>query len=69
MKLIIIFIIKVYQKTFGLLLRGNCRFHPTCSEYMIQAIQKHGSLIGIYYGIIRLLKCHPFSKHFGVDEV
>tara|TARA_B100000029_G_scaffold508486_1_gene595452 strand:+ start:66 stop:275 length:210 start_codon:yes stop_codon:yes gene_type:complete len=69
MKLIIIFIIKIYQNTLGVLFRGNCRFHPTCSEYVIQAIHKYGVVRGGYCGVIRLLRCHPFSKHFGVDEV
>ena len=69
MKLIIVFIIKIYQYTLGVLFRGNCRFHPTCSEYMIQAVHKYGVMRGVYYGTRRLLRCHPFSKHFGVDEV
>ena len=55
--------------TLGVLLRGNCRFSPTCSEYMIQAIKKYGVWFGIYKGIKRLGKCHPYSKHFGIDEV
>ena len=69
MKYIIIYIIKFYQLTLGLIFRGNCRFHPTCSEYMIQAINKFGVLSGVSKGVKRLSKCHPYSKHFGVDEV
>jgi hypothetical protein len=61
--------IKFYQITLGLLFRGNCRFYPSCSEYMIQAIKKHGIWSGLYKGTKRLSKCHPYSKHFGVDEV
>lgn len=55
--------------TLGILFRGNCRFSPTCSEYMIQAIKKYGVVSGVYRGIKRLSRCHPYSKHFGVDEV
>ena len=55
--------------TLGMLFRGNCRFSPTCSEYMIQAIKKYGVFSGVYRGIKRLSRCHPYSKHFGVDEV
>ena len=67
MKYIVIYIIKFYQLTLGLIFRGNCRFHPTCSEYMIQAINKFGVLLGVSKGVKRLSKCHPYSKHFGVD--
>lgn len=40
----------------------NCKYYPTCSEYTRQAIEKYGSLKGIFLGIIRILKCNPFSK-------
>ena len=65
MKNILIFLLKGYKKVispifgfFGV----HCKFYPSCSEYMLQAINKYGSLKGIYLGIKRLLKCHPFSK-------
>ena len=69
MKYIIIYIIKFYQLTLGLIFRGNCRFYPSCSEYMIKAIKKYGVISGLIKGIKRLSKCHPYSKHYGVDEV
>ena len=68
MKYIAISIIKLYQITLGLVFKGHCRFNPTCSEYMIQAMQKYGFISGGYKGLKRLSKCHPFSKHFGADE-
>ena len=40
----------------------NCKYYTTCSEYTRQAIEKYGSLKGIFLGIIRILKCNPFSK-------
>ena len=46
----------------------NCRFTPTCSEYMKQAINKYGVIKGIHLGFKRLLKCHPFGK-FGYDPL
>jgi len=49
-------------------LPSACRFHPTCSEYMRQAIEVHGVLKGIWLGTRRLCKCHPFHKG-GVDLV
>lgn len=46
-------------------LRGRCRFEPTCSTYMIMAIQKYGLIRGIYRGIRRILRCTP--PNGGVD--
>ena len=69
MKYIVIYIVKLYQVTLGLLFRGNCRFHPSCSEYMIQAIIKYGVFKGVGMGMKRLSRCHPYSKSFGLDEV
>jgi uncharacterized protein len=69
MNFILILIIKLYQLTFGVLFRGHCRFHPTCSEYMIQSIKKYGAIKGVYNGLTRILKCHPYSNIYGIDEV
>ena len=69
MKYIVIYIIKIYQLTLGLYVRGVCRFSPTCSEYMKQAVLKYGAIKGMWMGTRRLIKCHPYSKHYGIDEV
>ena len=69
MKYIVIYIIKIYQLTLGLYVRGACRFSPTCSEYMKQAVLKYGAIKGVWLGVRRLIKCHPYSKHYGIDEV
>jgi len=69
MKYIVIYIIKIYQLTLGLYVRGACRFSPTCSEYMKQAVLKYGATKGVWVGTRRLIKCHPYSKHYGIDEV
>ena len=45
-----------------------CRFEPTCSHYMVQAIEKHGPIKGLWLGMNRLLKCHPFHSG-GLDPV
>ena len=69
MKKFFIKIIIFYQKKISPILSNmgiNCKYYPSCSEYMKQAIEKYGSLKGIFLGIIRLLKCNPFSKG-GVD--
>ena len=60
-------IINIYQ-FFSKLTPPVCRFYPTCSEYMKQAIIKYGILKGIFLGIKRILKCHPFHPG-GYDPV
>lgn len=47
---------------------GCCRFTPTCSEYMIEALQCHGPLKGLWLGVRRILRCHPFGS-CGYDPV
>ena len=67
-KRILIIIIRGYQKFVSPLFPPTCRFYPTCSEYTIQAIEKHGIIKGIAMGIWRILRCNPFSKG-GYDPV
>ena len=55
-------LIKIYQKFFSPMLGSNCRFHPTCSAYTIEAIKRFGAFSGIILGFKRILKCHPFKK-------
>ena len=65
MKKILIFLLKGYKKIISPVfskLGVHCKFYPSCSEYMMQAIEKYGSIKGCYLGIKRLLKCHPFAK-------
>lgn len=54
-------LIKLYQRIPGKF-HYNCKFYPTCSNYMIEAITKYGSLKGLYLGVKRIFKCNPFSK-------
>lgn len=62
MKYIFIFIIKIYKKLISPLFPNNCRFHPTCSTYSIQAFETYGVLKGFYLSTKRILKCHPLHK-------
>ncbi len=65
-----IFFIRFYQVIFSPILGSyKCRFTPTCSNYMILAIEKKGLIKGFFLGVCRLLKCHPFSKKSGFDPV
>lgn len=67
MKKICIFFIRLYQVT-PLHCHSMCRFNPTCSQYMIDAINKYGVIKGIKLGLKRLKKCHPKGE-FGYDPV
>ena len=64
----VIIIIKAYQILLSPILKTNCRYLPTCSEYSIEALKEHGLLKGFYYSLKRILKCHPFGGH-GYDPV
>jgi len=59
---ILIGLVRFYQRALSPLLGKNCRFQPTCSQYMIGAIEKYGAIRGLLKGTWRILKCHPFSK-------
>lgn len=59
---ILVFFIRIYQKTFGVAKGHTCRFIPTCSEYTVLALQKYGLFKGLFLGIKRVLKCHPWSE-------
>ena len=69
-------LIRLYQMTLSLdhgplrrlFPNGYCRFHPTCSQYAIDAITKHGHLKGTYLACERVLRCHPWGS-FGPDPV
>ena len=65
MKKVILFLLKGYKKTLSPILKKlgvNCKYYPSCSDYMKEAIEKYGCIKGIYLGIKRLLRCNPFSK-------
>jgi len=64
---IIIKSIKFYQ-FFSKSMQKKCRFYPSCSEYMIQSINKYGLFIGLQKGIFRISKCHPWNPG-GYDPV
>jgi len=71
MKLIILKLIKFYQKNLSIVigrLRPNygCRFYPTCSEYCYRAVEKLGIIKGLFRGLKRILRCNPFNRG-GID--
>lgn len=63
-----ILMVKFYQNAISPYLPKACRYQPTCSQYMIEAITTHGVIKGIYLGSKRLLRCHPWGGS-GYDPV
>ncbi|MBV8845997.1 MAG: membrane protein insertion efficiency factor YidD [Bryobacterales bacterium] len=61
-------ILRMYKRWISPMLPSACRFYPTCSEYMLEAIEKHGLMRGVGMGARRLLRCHPFHEG-GFDPV
>ena len=68
MKKAVLFLIRGYKSVLSPILGQHCRYHPTCSTYTYEAIEKYGLLKGMILGTKRLLRCHPFRQG-GVDPV
>lgn len=58
--MLLIAAVRFYQRGISPLLGPSCRFTPTCSQYMIEAIQKYGAIRGVLKGARRICRCHPF---------
>lgn len=63
-----VLVIRAYQRAVSPLLGSRCRFHPSCSEYTAASMERFGLLKGLWLGVRRLARCHPFDPG-GVDEV
>jgi hypothetical protein len=57
---VLIFFIRIYQKTLSRLLGNVCRFEPSCSRYAVACLENHGAVRGSLLSVVRLCKCHPF---------
>ncbi|MBE0660402.1 MAG: membrane protein insertion efficiency factor YidD [Bryobacteraceae bacterium] len=68
MRTLIVFLLRVYKQAVSPVLPPACRFHPTCSEYTLEAVQRHGAARGVWLGLKRLSRCHPFHAG-GLDPV
>ena len=64
----VIALLKVYKALFSPFFAGSCRFHPSCSDYMREAVEHFGVLKGLRLGVGRLARCHPFGGQ-GYDPV
>ena len=65
---VLIFLIHVYQRLLSPLLGPRCRFHPSCSHYAVQAIERFGPMRGGWLALRRLGRCHPLNPG-GIDPV
>ncbi|MFD1671257.1 membrane protein insertion efficiency factor YidD [Agrilactobacillus yilanensis] len=68
MKQIMIYLVRFYQRFISPLFPPSCRYYPTCSNYMLSALKKHGFIKGFIMGIARIIRCNPFIRG-GVDPV
>ncbi|WP_130609112.1 membrane protein insertion efficiency factor YidD [Fluviispira sanaruensis] len=64
--LFFVFLIRVYKQCISPALGPRCRFYPSCSQYSLEAFQKHGAVKGFGKTVVRVCKCHPFHRG-GVD--
>ena len=66
--ILILYVLRFYQRFVSPALGSNCRFYPSCSSYAIKAYKNFGVLRGTWLLVKRLSKCHPFNSG-GLDEV
>jgi len=60
MKKLILMSIKFYQNFISPMFPPSCRYTPTCSQYTLEAVEKYGSIKGLFLGFKRILRCNPF---------
>lgn len=65
---VVVTLLKGYKLLISPLFTGCCRFHPSCADYMKQAVELHGAARGVWLGLRRLARCHPLGSH-GFDPV
>ncbi len=68
MKSVLVGAIRLYQRYVSVRLPRSCRFEPTCSAYAVQALERHGLVVGLWLAVRRILRCHPFHAG-GFDPV
>ena len=60
--------VRAYRLVFSPWVGFNCRYHPTCSAYALEALEKHGAIKGGWLAFSRILRCHPWGRS-GIDNV
>ena len=69
LSILLISLVMVYKYLISPIIPKSCRFLPTCSDYMVEAIKAHGPFYGTLLGIKRILRCNPLSNKSGIDNV
>lgn len=62
MKTVLVFLVRIYQRVLSPLKPPCCRFDPTCSNYAVEALRRHGAWRGSWLTLRRVLRCHPFVE-------
>ncbi|MDP2773767.1 MAG: membrane protein insertion efficiency factor YidD [Nocardioides sp.] len=68
MKYVVIWLLKAYRAVISPLYGQVCRYHPSCSAYALEAVEQHGTFRGMWLGVRRLARCHPWAAG-GYDPV
>jgi uncharacterized protein len=68
MRKVVMAALSFYKRFLSPFVPAACRYRPTCSEYMLEAVEKYGVRRGVWMGTLRLLRCHPFCQG-GFDPV
>lgn len=68
MRKTILTVLRVYKRYVSPCIPSACRYYPTCSEYMMEAVERHGPVRGVWMGLKRVGRCHPFHEG-GYDPV
>lgn|SRR5690606_21617873 len=68
MKALLMMLVRAYRLAISPLFPPRCRFLPSCSDYALQAVERHGALAGGWLALRRFARCHPFNPG-GIDEV
>jgi uncharacterized protein len=68
MRKVVVAALSFYKRFLSPFVPAACRYRPTCSEYMLEAVEKYGVRRGVWMGTVRLLRCHPFHQG-GFDPV
>ena len=68
LKQILIWLVRAYQLTLSPFIGGQCRFYPTCSQYALESLERHGGVTGAALSAKRVLRCHPGNPG-GFDPV
>jgi len=68
MRRLTLFVLSIYRRAVSPLLPPACRFHPSCSRYMAEAVARYGAARGVWMGLKRLARCHPLNPG-GLDPV